>query len=390
MNGKRIALKISLKESHASVLDYLVSKDNRTAEDIIDEALDAYLKGQSVPPATEPVTPTIPETSDGSESEPHEQEIPINALPQPGAFRRQFADLKTRVGGSAILVRIPTVRKLWDFSEKANIMVGKRRVCEVYDFKKFLSLGEDQVQEYARLRTRLVKLKNSRLLIRSLEYDKTHSTVLISGDELVQAYETFKDDHYAYVTCLDGTSALVKTAVLKTLRHKEHAMKTSEINIPCGETVVALPGKDDADELRAAFDALTNKLDRVADMIITEYTPIDRKWSFLMDQKLSVLRVEHIVIQSIVSAVLFAIITYFFLYHPRALVPPFYPADIVAGYREFVAAYLMMLPVFGCGINFLLIYVIWYQSTLAFIKRQVRLAIDRDLTHLKRSIEMEL
>jgi len=391
MDGKRIDLKVSLKETHASALDQLASKDRKTAEEFIDEALDTYLRNKGVNPDARPAVQSRPKTAERPAPAAQAAVRGQEELAAPGTFERKFEELKARsTASSSILLRIPTVSRLWDFSEKANIMVGKRTVSEVYDFKKFLSMGEDQVQEYGLLKAKLNDLRTSRLLIRSLEHKKEHSTVSISSDELRKGYETFKDDHYAFISCLDGTFALIKTAVLKTLQHKENVKKAAEVLVPCGETVVSLPGEDDADNFRLTFDALTNKLDRIADKIITEYTPIDRKWSRLMEQQFSGLRILHLVVQAAAGVIIFGVITYFYVTDPRSLFPAFYSTEVIAGYRDFIAAYLMMLPVAGCVVNFLLIYVVWYQSTLAFIRGQVRRSIDRDMARLKRSIEMEL
>jgi hypothetical protein len=227
-------------------------------------------------------------------------------------------------------------------------------------------------------------------MIRSLEHKKEHSTVKVSTGEIRKGYETFRDGHYALVPCLDGTVSLLKTAVLKTLLHRENVRTRAEAVVPCGETVVLLPSAADAEKLLHSFDALTNKLDRIADRIITEYRPIDLKWSRLQEEQMSGLRVIHWIFQSLVAGAIFAVITYLFVTNPQAVVPIFFTGQPDAPFRSFIASYLLMLPALCVFFNYVVVYMIWFKSMEAGVRNRTRKAVDRDMNQLRHSIESEL
>jgi hypothetical protein len=282
------------------------------------------------------------------------------------------------------LAMIPVYKNLWDYSDKGELVVGKRKIREIYGFKTFLNFSDTDLKEFDRLQKKIKELKNENKFGTVSDTQKDH--IDISIDELKHCD---KGRTYSLLKGNDGIYGLIKCSEINNVLNEEFYYKDKLAKFYAGKYIVVFDTMEELKDLVDIYNSLVYKLDKLAVMIYEGYKPIHLKWEKIRIEKEKGLRSLHFKIQFIVAILIFTAITVCYLMFPRVFYFPM-PDETVAGYRYFLGAYVLSLPVFLIIVNYIVIFAVWFNGRLALIRNNVRKIVDKDIRALREKIGFDV
>jgi hypothetical protein len=95
------------------------------------------------------------------------------------------------------------------------------------------------------------------------------------------------------------------------------------------------------------------------------------------------------ILQVIFGILSFIAVTVVFVNQPTFFLIPLV-TEIKPMWRYFIGAYLFTFPVLIVVVNYIIIYMFWYQTRLIFIKKSVKKYIEKDIKNLKDKVGFEV
>jgi hypothetical protein len=390
MKKAKRELTTRLSLTYIELLDKLSLKDEDKKNAMIAEALSDYFKKKGIVLEEEP------------EKEPEQVEETSNIIeeeivPEPVSDTSQESSVQetseeTQEGEpaenkKAILLMIPVLGGLWEYSDKADIIIGKRKVREVYEFKGFLGFQENNLKEYDQFQEKIEELKKEGRIANISKSQKDKITINYS--DVRKYYEKYKNFHIAIIIGKDKTLSFIKTSYLKTLILQEEIYKNKEIELTGGNTIIMVKHKGELLDIFNIYNSLLRKLELVSKKIIEGYKPIDRKWKELEFERGRDLRTLNMILQIIFGILSFIVVTIVFINQPTLFLIPLV-TEIKPLWRYFIGAYVFTFPVLIILVNYIIIYMFWYQTRLIFIKKTVKKFIEKDIKNLKDKVGFEV
>jgi hypothetical protein len=282
---------------------------------------------------------------------------------------------------------IPVYKSMWDFTEIGDLVIGKRKVKEIYEFKGFLGFSDNDIEEYKVIVEKFKILKKDGKLLNISKSQKDYIEVNI--DEIKSVINKYKDFSFAPVKGNDGVYGFVKTHELKHILSNEAHYKDNNARFYVGKFIIICENEAQMFEICSMYNLLLKKLNIIGEKIYEGYKPIDIRWNNIKDEKERGLRLLHSTIQIIVGSLLFIGITIAYISRPQLFYIPL-PDEVVAQWRYFLGAYILSLPVFLVIINYIIIYAVWFKSKISGIQKSVRVIVDKDIKALKEKIGIEI
>ena len=279
------------------------------------------------------------------------------------------------------LVMLPVYKDLWDFSDKGELVVGKRKIREIYGFKTFLNFTNNDLKEYDRLQKKIKDLNVRNKLGTISNTQKDH--IDISFPELKKCDS--QGNTFTLIKGNDGVYGVIRCSEIMHILKDEFYYKDKDVKFYIGKYIAVLDSMEELEELLRLYNTLTFKLEKLAVMIYEGYKPIHLKWEKIRIEKEKGIRATHKRIQVIVASLIFTGITLCYLFAPTVFYFPM-PNEIVSWYRYFLGAYLLSFPVFILAINYIGIYAVWFNGRLSMIKKNVRDIVDKDIKVLREKI----
>lgn len=369
-------LKTEINSSYSDILDKLSANDEENKSSIIEAALKDYFIKQGV----------IAE-DENKETEEIEEVEEISLKTEDNLQEPVHDSLKeeTHDGKKRILLMVPYYKTLWEYSDKADIIIGKRKVSEVYEYNTFLGFKDNDIKEFKTLTNSVENLKISGRTASLVKSQKNKITV--NYDEIKNSFEKFKNLEIAILRGKDKTFTFIETDSLKP--YLKEIYKDKEIEFIGGNNILMLNTKEELLNFFQMYNSLYKKLGIITDKIIEGYKPIDKKWVDLTIEKQRDIKALNSVLQVLSGTVIFIVITLIFIFIPEAFYMPLIN-EIMPRWRYFVAAYLLTFPVLVILINYIIIYTFWYQTRLIFIRKSVKKLIETDLKNLREKVGIEV